>query len=48
MYFPKIEMTNNPANIFQLSFGKINSLWEKLISLFFETLLASFSSFYWG
>ena len=48
IYFPKIEMTNDPANIFQLGLGAINYLREKLISLFSETLPAPSSSLLLG
>ena len=34
MYLPKIEAANSPTNIFQFCFRVVNSLRERLISLF--------------
>ena len=44
IYLPMIGVANNPANIFQLSLGGINSLRENLISLFSKTLPSPSSS----
>ncbi len=48
MYFPKIETINNSANILQASLKKINTLRQKLISLFSKTLPSPSSSLLLG
>jgi len=48
IYFPKMEIVNGSANVFQASLGGINILREKLISLFSKTLPAPFSSLLLG
>lgn len=48
MYFPKMEIANNPQNIFQSGLKNINLLRQKLISLFVETLPSPSSSLLLG
>jgi predicted membrane metal-binding protein len=48
MYFPKIETTNNPSNIFQSNLKNVNVLREKLITLFSKTLPSPSSSLLLG
>lgn len=48
MYFPKIETINNSSNILQASLKKINTLAQKLISLFSTTLPSPSSSLLMG
>lgn len=48
MYFPKIETINNSSNILQSSLKSVNSLRQKLISLFAKTLPSPSSSLLLG
>ncbi|MBI4096548.1 MAG: ComEC/Rec2 family competence protein [Candidatus Levybacteria bacterium] len=48
MYFPKIEIADNPANILQAGLKSVNTLQQKLITLFSQTLPAPSSSLLLG
>ncbi len=48
MYFPKIEIADNPANILQAGLKSVNTLRQKLITLFSQTLPAPSSSLLLG
>jgi competence protein ComEC len=48
MYFPKIEELNNSANLLQSSFRGVNSLRQRLIAVFSETLPSPSSSLLLG